>query len=329
MKTYTARRLTHSSHDIRGIHAAHAAVKVSAANALVDKGGMVGDGNGHGHERKVSVGKRKALKQLTLNFGQTPIHKALECPVCKMTYHRSSNQDRQIHSKYHDTFVLGPNYSSATRDKVITSFDDGTFIVEAHIPSTMWVSSAGSGAGTATPPNSAGGVLEEVMSCIERDLGAVKIELDELRRMRVYYYVKDKRVLGAIVVEMCVVTHPVIYPQKNSTDDEVDYLSTSSPTTSAPTIKTSAQTTNELVNMECEGVVVSKEEVQSLIGISRIWTHSCQRRQGIASKLLTAVLQNIVFGTVVSAKQVAFSQPTALGYAFAKRFCGEVLVYST
>nr|CAB3243680.1 N-acetyltransferase ESCO2 [Phallusia mammillata] len=57
-------------------------------------------------------------------------------------------------------------------------------------------------------------------------------------------------------------------------------------------------------------------------GVSRIWTWSCFRRQGIARKLCDAVRRSFVIGSQLELNQIAFSHPSPAGRSFAAKYCG-------
>nr|XP_022313901.1 N-acetyltransferase ESCO2-like [Crassostrea virginica] len=65
------------------------------------------------------------------------------------------------------------------------------------------------------------------------------------------------------------------------------------------------------------------------VGISKIWVHKLHRRMGVARKLLDCVRQNFHFGTYISKKRVAFSDPTPDGKRLATEYTGtsSFLVY--
>lgn len=61
---------------------------------------------------------------------------------------------------------------------------------------------------------------------------------------------------------------------------------------------------------------------QCKLGVSRIWVSESLRRQGLASRLMSAMLADAVYGEVVPRTLVAFSQPTADGKQFGAHFFG-------
>ena len=66
-------------------------------------------------------------------------------------------------------------------------------------------------------------------------------------------------------------------------------------------------------------------------GISRIWVDPSMRRQGIASRLLDCVRLNFLFIRSLELKDMAFSDPTHFGQAFAKGYfkTDSFLVYNS
>lgn len=59
-----------------------------------------------------------------------------------------------------------------------------------------------------------------------------------------------------------------------------------------------------------------------IMGISRLWTSHCRRRQGIASLMIEIAQLHFIYGTYIERHQVAFSQPTESGGRFARAWWG-------
>jgi ribosomal protein S18 acetylase RimI-like enzyme len=71
------------------------------------------------------------------------------------------------------------------------------------------------------------------------------------------------------------------------------------------------------------------ERREAIMGVFQLWVHSKFRRQGFASRLVTAAREHMVFGMAVPIHKTAFSSPTKSGLEFAKRYGnGPVLVYN-
>uniref|UniRef100_A0A8C5U8Q1 N-acetyltransferase ESCO acetyl-transferase domain-containing protein n=1 Tax=Malurus cyaneus samueli TaxID=2593467 RepID=A0A8C5U8Q1_9PASS len=68
----------------------------------------------------------------------------------------------------------------------------------------------------------------------------------------------------------------------------------------------------------------------AVCGISRIWVLQTHRHRGIARRMVDVLRRTFLFGTVLDSRDLAFSDPTPDGRAFASRYCGvpNFLVYN-
>lgn len=66
------------------------------------------------------------------------------------------------------------------------------------------------------------------------------------------------------------------------------------------------------------------------LGVKVIWVHKKYRGMKYAQKLIDIARQQYIFGKFISINEVAFSQPTSLGLAFAKKYCHQdtILCYT-
>jgi len=66
-----------------------------------------------------------------------------------------------------------------------------------------------------------------------------------------------------------------------------------------------------------------------MCGIERLWVHRAARRQGVATKLLDYICGSYVFAYKMGLGDIAFSQPTPDGQAFATKYTrrNDYLVY--
>ncbi|CAM9709154.1 unnamed protein product [Scytosiphon promiscuus] len=68
----------------------------------------------------------------------------------------------------------------------------------------------------------------------------------------------------------------------------------------------------------------------AVVGVLQVWVHEQSRRQGVATRLVDTVREKLVYGLPLRREQMAFSQPTREGQAFAIRYTGgdgKLLVY--
>jgi N-acetyltransferase len=78
-----------------------------------------------------------------------------------------------------------------------------------------------------------------------------------------------------------------------------------------------------IVTSNCEGASeADKLQHPAMLGISRIWTHRSERRNGVATKLLNAARTGFQPLFIINKDKVAFSQPTQLGANLARRWFG-------
>ena len=85
----------------------------------------------------------------------------------------------------------------------------------------------------------------------------------------------------------------------------------------------SSKGTNSKASLESSSVSIGDEPSPAILGISRLWTSTSHRRQGIATKLLDCALSTFVYGMKVPKDAVAFSQPTESGKLFAESWFGQ------
>eukprot|EP00578_Thalassiosira_sp_NH16_P003419 CAMPEP_0181139678 /NCGR_PEP_ID=MMETSP1071-20121207/34908_1 /TAXON_ID=35127 /ORGANISM="Thalassiosira sp., Strain NH16" /LENGTH=291 /DNA_ID=CAMNT_0023226597 /DNA_START=220 /DNA_END=1095 /DNA_ORIENTATION=+ len=134
--------------------------------------------------------------------------------------------------------------------------------------------------------------VTEVKTIVDKELGfANRHSLDDSSRipakMTSYMYISKKRVVGLLVVKRI-------------------------------------ERAFELDNNKGEPTTISRSLTPSraLLGIHQIWVHRGQRHRGIASKLVSAARDHLIFGMVVPIELVAFSSPTDEGLRFAKSYVG-------
>lgn len=66
-----------------------------------------------------------------------------------------------------------------------------------------------------------------------------------------------------------------------------------------------------------------------MMGINRIWVHPSLRRRGLAGRLLDKARNHFLLSEVVPRENIAFSDPTEIGLAFARAYLpgGKVQTY--
>ncbi|KAL9190789.1 hypothetical protein ACHAXT_000495 [Thalassiosira profunda] len=77
-----------------------------------------------------------------------------------------------------------------------------------------------------------------------------------------------------------------------------------------------------LPSKEGDSISRSLKPARALLGVHQIWVHKAHRQKGIASNLVTAARDHLIFGMAVPLELVAFSSPTDEGLRFAQGYIG-------
>ena len=250
----------------------------------------------------MSLKTKAPLKQMTLNFGQKP-QKASKCLECGLFYNPSDKEDNQIHLKYHSDNERALKYTELKCEKVVETFPGGKCIViEAGIDSKQMLYKA------LTLLNYVDmqlGINENGGSTLgspinDPDSLAKRMNIQDSTKFYVYASQTTKKIVGFCVAERIDKAYKIVYLNGRQ--------------------ETSSFTYDE--NCAAERVKC---------GISRIWVDPSMRRQGIASRLLDCVRLNFLFIRSLELKDMAFSDPTHFGQAFAKGYfkTDSFLVYNS
>lgn len=87
--------------------------------------------------------------------------------------------------------------------------------------------------------------------------------------------------------------------------------------------QTPPHTSNTTSLIKSSSISVTNVKQPAILGISRIWTSTAHRRQGIASKMLECARHTFIYGMEVPKAAVAFSQPTESGKYLAESWFGD------
>lgn len=212
-----------------------------------------------------------------------------------MSYHPSTPDDEVLHKRFHAKSVGGVDFTlKFLRDKdkrVVWKADEGdayVLVVDRK--------------GTPTEKRKA----KEVLEVADSELGAAEIEEgvlwgavgrgedDEGEKFKVYLYIQGKKCIGLCLAERIKKAYRVLDDTQPSSENWGKGSSVSISDTPQP----------------------------ALLGISRIWTCSSHRRQGIAAKLLDCARETFIYGMQLEKSIVAFSQPTESGGWLARGWFG-------
>jgi N-acetyltransferase len=254
------------------------------------------DTNSSANERKPQIQTRKLrrdakLTQLTIDLGGPT---TITCPECAMSYTPSQPDDAVLHMKYHATQLAKMNVSSE---------------VWKHIRDTAcWKDAAIGGYIISVSRDdkvSLKNLVERMLVLASQDLGAVEISRTQLwstlliqgqekGRYRTWLYLQNRKCIGLLLAEYIDAAFEVKDLGVGRFSDK-----------SAP-------------------LEISEASVPATVGVSRIWTLRTERRGGVAIKLLEAALLGWRYKhSSISKSQMAFSQPTEMGTALARKWFGK------
>lgn len=223
------------------------------------------------------------LTQLTIDLGGPT---TVSCPECLMSYTPSQPDDSALHAKYHSGHLAKLNITMEVWRVIAEKACWKDVGKGDYIVSISHESK-----------QSLKNLTERTLAIASQDLGAVEIPKaqlwglqDERPRYSVFLYCKERKCTGLLLAEhidSAFETRSVV--SKNGSETATEHSTTS----------TTAR-----------------------LGISRIWTSASARRSGIAIKLLETTRRNFMKRMVISKTEIAFSQPTEMGTALARKWFG-------
>lgn len=241
------------------------------------------------------------LKQMTLNFGQKP-QKCLKCPDCGIFYNPNDKEDTQIHLKYHNENEKALKYTANFKaEKTVETFPDAKCIViEAGQDSKQVLNKA---LVLLNYVDMQLGITESnlnVSTMDEADILIKRMNIKDSTKFYLYISQTTKRIVGFCMAEHIDQAYRIMYLNDQQRTSSFTYDETQAP-----------------------------EKVKC--GISRIWVHPSMRRQKVASKLLDCVRLNFLYIRSLELTDIAFSDPTHFGQAFARGYfkTNSFLVYNS
>ena len=136
-------------------------------------------------------------------------------------------------------------------------------------------------------PSDSCALRQKVAACqgiVDQELGFVAEPTTTPRPKTTFLYIRQKRILGLAAVEILHHAYPLVVGDEQQQQQR------------------------------------SNHPVQAMMGVYKLWTHSKARRQGVATRLIDAARQQMVYGILVPPSMVAFSSPTQAGTNFAQRY---------
>ncbi|KAI5361143.1 Putative N-acetyltransferase ESCO, zinc-finger, N-acetyltransferase ESCO, acetyl-transferase [Septoria linicola] len=318
--------------------------------------------------QKTQKAANDGLQQMQMSLGQKVQKK---CDTCGMEYIASSAEDRKLHDKYHkqnvDGYDLGKDFVSKIRRDgrklaIFKGVQEGDAIVYLDCFDNHHRRKKG----------------QAVLEIVQRELGAVAIPEEELwdlkheghdvaameARYKSFLYVRETKCVGYLLVKNIQEAREVVRPKelkRMETKAKESGGESEKKLTAWEKLKARKQQAEEAARaLKDEMTEAASHPLQlddtthsAVMGISRIWTSSSFRSQGIAQCLLNTAINrnnsmvilndqskqsllaqgtessiwvaNEMWGPIrkIERKQdVAFSQPTEAGAKLARKWFG-------
>ncbi|THX86577.1 hypothetical protein D6D05_02431 [Aureobasidium pullulans] len=270
--------------------------------------------------KKTPSKTQKSLVQMQLNFGQS-MRKT--CKECRMEFVPSAPEDVALHKKFHAQHTNGVSMdrdflTKVKTEKAVWHGPNGDFIISLSSQDPRhWLKKARAVFDMATADLGAVDISDEKLWGWQTSTSAAQRHSADAKegscdRYKLYLYIDNGRCVGVCLAEGIEKAFKVLESKKGVRGEEEKEEE-----------KETVTTTSDLPQIQgSELLSVSEEANEAAIGISRIWTSKGSRKKGIAKALLKCVAKT--FLTKVTAKDmVAFSQPTEMGTALARRWFGQ------
>ena len=237
--------------------------------------------------------KRQKLQsnQLFLDFGQTSFGKQTICKICGMLVVHGLDEDSQEHDKICKDYKEGVACIGWKNERAIVTFGKDDRVLEVRPDDAQQHKKK----------------VLEVKKIVDIELGFASSDgrnkkegtIDDDANMTSYMYISKKRVVGLLMVKRIQRAYE-LFPSKHGSEGGC----------------------SDTVEDNSSSISRSLKPSKALLGVHQIWVHKSHRHRGIASKLVTAARDHLIFGMMVPLELVAFSSPTDEGLRFAKSYVG-------
>ncbi|KFV74970.1 N-acetyltransferase ESCO2, partial [Dryobates pubescens] len=224
---------------------------------------------------------KRSRDQMIIDAGQKHFG-AVICKSCGMIYTAASPEDEAQHIQYHERFLEALRYVGWKKERVVAEFWDGKIVL--ILPSD---------------PKYAIKKAEDVREIVDNELGFKQVPLSCPARAKIYLFVSsEKMIVGCLMAEQIKQAFRVL---------------------SEPGAVPLSPQLEELQQQRAWRC--STEPEPAVCGISRIWVLGPRRGKGIARRMVDIVRSTFMYGCYLSTQEIAFSDPTPDGKAFATKYC--------
>ena len=236
------------------------------------------------NNKPVKRQKQASSNQLFLDFGQNSFGKQTVCNICGMLRVHGLDEDSQQHDKICKDYKEGVSCMGWKNERSVVTFGKHDRILEVRPDDAQQHKKK----------------VVEVKKIVDIELGFAssssssnRIDEDENddTNMTSYMYISKKRVVGLLKVKRIQRAYELLPPNKEEEKGKGN-----------------------------SSISRSLKPSKALLGVHQIWVHKSHRQRGIASKLVTAARDHLIFGMMIPLELVAFSSPTDEGLVFAKGY---------
>jgi N-acetyltransferase len=232
-----------------------------------------------------------------------------------MEYVPSAPEDIALHKKFHTQHINGVSMerdflTKVKSEKAVWHGPQGDFIISlsGSQDPKHWLKKARAVFDMATSDLGAVDIPDEKLWGTQDTPGArnkaTNAKEETKDRYKLYLYMDNGRCVGLCLAEGIEKAFSVIEPEK------------------AEEMEKEREASDSAEARRTELLSISQDTDEAAIGISRIWTSRGSRKKGIARALLKCVAKTFL-SKVTSKDMVAFSQPTEMGTALARRWFGQ------
>ncbi|KAF2033273.1 hypothetical protein EK21DRAFT_58903 [Setomelanomma holmii] len=241
------------------------------------------------------------------------------CKACGMEYIPSNAEDAALHRKFHAMNVGGVDFTKAVAERMrkqqVWSGGEGSFVTVIGRKDALALRHRTS----------------DVLKVVNTELGAVPISDEvlwsqtsarhlhsleaqksssvnptnatskptQVDRFKTYLFMRGQKCIGLCLAERIWEAYTVLSQSKSSEETQTHHTDSKS-----------------------SSISISEAMTPAILGISRIWTSSHHRQEGIATQLLECARSDFLYGLTIAKEKVAFSQPTESGGNLAMRWFG-------
>ncbi|KAF8184876.1 hypothetical protein K438DRAFT_1551536, partial [Mycena galopus ATCC 62051] len=260
--------------------------------------------------------KAKTFTQLHFVTDQTTLR---TCPLCALSYIKGAPDDEALHKAHCARVQKGMEWGREEEKEILKAG-----VVE--VASGVKLKNGTKGRIICFKADAGGKIgskLSILLSTINLALSAPALTPSTLPVSKAYLFLTPslttslrEKIVGCVIAQQISTAMVIATPAECSSACEPDPSSSDAPSPS-PTAK--------LVSVDTSsGIFCHPAPLPTPLGIPRLFVSSTHRRQGVASKLLSAAAETFIYGCPLDPRkgEVAFTQPTGDGSAVMHRWGG-------